>query len=223
LHTVSQTEPMHDDVKRIVETGYDSIVDRFAEWQRGVRGSARMRYLDEIVRRLPPDADVLELGCGAGVRSTRILAERGRLTGVDISAEQIRRARERVPGARFIQSDMTKLELEAESLDAVVALFTLAHVPHAELPGLMGRVATWLRPGGRFLATMGSRGAGESIEDDWLGVPMFFSSLDAEESRRLVRDAGLEIELDEVVTQSEPGYGEIEFLWLLARRPDGHG
>ena len=210
---------MPDDPKRVVADGYDAIADRFAEWQRTVRGSARERYLDELLRRLPPQPDILELGCGAGVRSTRTLAERGRLVGVDISEAQLRRARERVPRATLMRADMTRVRFEPESFDAVVSLFALAHVPRAELPALVERIACWLRPGGWFLATMGARGRGEAVEPDWLGVPMFFSSLRADESKRLVRSAGLAIELDEIVTQTEPGHGDVAFLWLLARRP----
>jgi hypothetical protein len=47
---------------------------------------------------------------------------------------------------------------------------------------------------------------------------MFFSSLAADESRELLCAAGLEIVNDEVIVQSEPDHGEVEFLWVLARR-----
>jgi hypothetical protein len=59
--------------------------------------------------------------------------------------------------------------------------------------------------------------AGEDLEDDWLGAPMFFASLGADSYGRLVRDAGLQIVRDEVVPQYEPGHGEVSFRWLLAR------
>jgi SAM-dependent methyltransferase len=210
---VSETDP-----KLLVAAGYDTIADRFAAWQEGVRGDARMRYLDELLRLLPPQPDILELGCGAAVQSTRILASRGRLVGVDISEEQIRRARERIPEETFIRADATEMDFGPESFDAIVAFFVFAHIPRAELPDLIRRVAVWLRPNGWLLATMGSRGGGESIEADWLGVPMFFSSLSADGSRELVRAVGLEIINDEVIVQSEPDHGEVEFLWVLARR-----
>jgi len=206
------------DPKRLVADGYDAIADRFATWQKGVRGDARMRYLDELLQRLPQQPEVLELGCGAGVQSTRMLASRGRLVGVDISKEQIRRARERIPEATFISADATELDFPPSTFDAVVAFFVLAHIPRAELPVLLEHVAIWLRPNGWFLATMGSCGSGESIEASWLGVPMFFSSLEADESRRLVRAVGLEIVRDEVLVQREPEHGDVEFLWVLARR-----
>jgi ubiquinone/menaquinone biosynthesis C-methylase UbiE len=206
------------DPKQIVADGYDAIADRFAAWQQTIRGDARMRYLDELLRRLPTRPEILELGCGAGGDSTKILASRGRLVGVDISEEQVERAWKRVPEATFIKADVTSLDLPSGSFDAVVAFFVLAHIPLADLPGLLTRIANWLRPEGWFLATMGSRGRGESVEPSWLGVPMFFSSVTRDESQRLVRDAGLEIVADEVVVQHEPGHGDVEFLWVLARK-----
>lgn len=49
-----------------------------------------------------------EAGSGGGVEPTPTLARRGRLTGVDISAEQIRLASARVPHAQFIHGDPSR-------------------------------------------------------------------------------------------------------------------
>jgi SAM-dependent methyltransferase len=195
------------------------MATRFDEWQEQVSGSPRMRYLDELLALVGPRPDLLELGCGAGVESTRVLAERGRLTGVDISEAQLELARERVPSATFIRADLTELQFAAESFDGVVALYVLFHLPRAELGPLMARIVDWLRPGGVFLATMLARGDGEGVED-WLGVPMFFSSSGPDADRALFRDAGLAILLDETVVQTEPE-GELPFHWMLARKPRG--
>jgi hypothetical protein len=60
------------------------------------------------------------------------------------------------------------------------------NVPGAELIR-----ADWLRPGGVFLASLGS-GDLAAWTGDWLGVPMFFSSHPATENRRLLDGAALE-------------------------------
>jgi SAM-dependent methyltransferase len=208
-----------EDPKQIVASGYDAMADRYADWQSTITGSPRLRFLDELLGRLPIRPDVLELGSGAAVRSTRVLAERGTLTGVDISAEQVRRARERVPGATFLHADMTEIEFAAESFDAVVAFYVFNHLPRADLPPLIDRVARWLRPGGHLLATFGASESAEGVQIEWCGVPMFFSSFSAEENRRFVRESGLELVLDEVVAQDEGEEGRAEFLWVLARKP----
>jgi SAM-dependent methyltransferase len=101
-----------------------------------------------------PGGHVLDLGCGAGLPSTRRLAGAFSVVGVDILAEQLARARKNVPGAELIRAD-------------------------------------WLRPGGVFLASLGS-GDLAAWTGDWLGVPMFFSSHPATENRRLLDGAALE-------------------------------
>ena len=70
-----------------------------------------------------------------------------------------------------LDADILEATFDAESFDAVVALFVLTHIPTAELPGLLDRISAWLRPGGAFLATFSGAGAQhDEIEDDWLGV-----------------------------------------------------
>jgi len=209
---------VREDVKRLIEDGYDAMADRFAAWQREIEGSTRVERIEELLALLPDDADVLELGVGAGTRSTRLLAERGRFTGVDLSAEQLRRARERVPHATFIHADFTELRLEAESFDAVVAAYVLNHLPQDELGPLARRVANWLRPGGHLLATFGTSD-NPGWTGEWLGVEMFFAGLPPEDNRRLVEDAGLEVLRDEIEVSTEPE-GEARFQWLLARKPE---
>jgi SAM-dependent methyltransferase len=216
------------DPKDIVERGYDRIVDRFAEWQRAIQGSERLERLDDLLRRLPLQPDVLELGSGAGVRSTRILAERGRLTGVDLSSEQVKRARERIPEARFVHGDVMSVEFAPQTFDAVVSFYVLNNLPREELGPLFARIHGWLRPGGWLLASLPATD-NPGWRGDWLGVEMFFSGYDAETTLGLARDAGLEVVEHSLETILEPDwedgrigstYGEVRWLWLLARRPD---
>jgi cyclopropane fatty-acyl-phospholipid synthase-like methyltransferase len=204
------------DPKRLVARGYDQMALRYAAWK--VEGNPAMRFVRELDARLRPGSDVLELGCGRGVPVTRELAKRHRVTGVDISAAQIELARHHVPEASFIHADYTELEVAPRSVDAVVAILTLTHVPRGEHPELLSRIALWLRDGGFLLCSLGAGDTPDSVEADWLGVPMFISHYDAETNRRLVGDAGLEHVRDEVVAMEEEGHGEVRFLWVLAEK-----
>ena len=95
---------------------------------------------------------MLDLDCGAGVPVARALAADGfAVIGVDVSDVQIARARRLVPAARFLRADATRVELPAAAFDAVVCLYVLIHLPLEEQPALLGRIAGWLRPGGRLL------------------------------------------------------------------------
>jgi SAM-dependent methyltransferase len=204
------------DPKEIVARGYDAIALRYAEWA-GRVASPAMHWLRDLDARLADGSNVLELGCGRGVPGTRQLARRHRVTGVDISAVQVELARHHVPEASFLNADALDLEIAEGTLDAVVALHFFGHVPMDEQRDLIGRIALWLREGGLFLATLGAGDAGEDVDDDWLGAPMFFASLGRDSYLPLLRDCGLEPLRDEVVTQHEPGHGDIAFHWVLAR------
>jgi SAM-dependent methyltransferase len=202
--------------KEIVARGYDAIALRYAEWA-GAVVSPALDWLRELDSRLPDSADVLELGCGRGVPGTRELARRHRVTGVDISAVQIELARHHVPEASFVRADAIELDIAPGSLDAVVALYFFGHVPVDEQRELVGRIAVWLREGGLFLATVGAGEAGEEVEPDWLGAPMFFASLGGDSYIPLLRECGLEPLRDEVIVQQEPGHGDVAFHWVLAQ------
>jgi SAM-dependent methyltransferase len=209
---------MSEDPKRIVENGYDAIADRYADWsQNEVEGSPAVEYLRKLIGMLPLNTDVLELGCGNGEPAARMLSEGREYTGADISGEQLRRAKELVPSGAFLKADYTTLEFAPSSFDAVVALYTFGHVPQGELPPLLGRIGSWLRPGGHLLATMNSRDEPEAIYD-FLGVPMFFSGFDVDRNLDLVAGVGLELVEHDVVCQDEGDQGKPCFLWLLGRK-----
>jgi SAM-dependent methyltransferase len=208
----------------IVRDGYDAMSDRYADWQTEVADDPRDRWTQRLLSLLPERPDILEIGCGAGIEPTPTFARIGRLTGIDISRAQIDRARQAVPAAELIHGDATTATFPVSSFDAVVALYTLTHVPAADLSALLARVQTWLRPAGLVLATLGSGASHEGVVEDWLGVRMFFSGFDEETNERLVREAGLEVVQSQVEVIHEPeselgtGAATAAFHWILARK-----
>lgn len=206
-----------DDPKEVVARGYDRIAERYATWAAGVRVRERDRYTTVLLEALPAEAAVLELGCGAGIPTTRQLAERFAVTGVDISSRQIELARRNVPNATFLHADMTTLTFAAASFDAVCAFYAITHVPREQHRALLRLVASWLRPGGLFVASFSNSGSSDGIEDDFLGAPMYFSGHDGATNARLVRDAGLDIVTACAETDEEFGQ-PTTFLWIIARK-----
>jgi SAM-dependent methyltransferase len=207
---------MSEDPRRIVEQGYNVIAERFGAWRLGIKGSPDEEWVAELLDRLPAEADVLELGCGQGIIARWIVDAGHKYVGVDVSDEQLRRARSLVPEAEFRHGDLTELDVEAASFDAVISVYVLNHLRRVDLADLMPRAATWLRPGGYLLATFGKSGT-EGVQADWLGVPMFFGSYTKQETLALLRDAGFRLERAEVVPIVEPEEGAASFLWVLAR------
>jgi ubiquinone/menaquinone biosynthesis C-methylase UbiE len=206
------------DAKDIVERGYDAISRRFDTWADSFATPAP-RWIAKLMERLEPNANVLDLGCGAGRQGAQTVARRHRYTGVDLSEAQLELARTRIPSGTFVHGDAMSVELDAESFDAVLSLFMFGHIPRAQQGPLLGRIFAWLRSGGWFLTTFATDDSQDMVEDDWLGAPMFFASFDEQTNRRNVARAGFELEEARVVPFEEPGHGLVRFMWVLARKP----
>jgi SAM-dependent methyltransferase len=173
-------------------------------------------WLAQLRERVPAGGAVLDLGCGCGVPLARDLTASGyALTGVDISAVQVRRARRLVPEARFVRADATRVAFPTRSFAAVISLYALIHMPLEEQPALLGRIGRWLRPGGWLLATTGQH-AWTGTEERWLGgeAPMWWSHADAATYRTWIGRAGLRVVSQELIPEGDGGHA---LFW--ARRP----
>lgn len=207
-----------DDPARIVAAGYDSVADRHAALEPDDGAWPRSPHVAAFTRLLPPGASVLDIGCGNGVPVARSLAAAGfAVTGVDVSEEQVRRAREAVPRGSFLVGDVRAVVLPESAFDAALCIYSLDHVPHDDHPEVYERIAQWLRPGGHVLVAIEDADV-PGVVHEWLGAPSYFSSYAASEERRLVELAGLEVLDADVEAQVEQGV-EVPYLWLVARRP----
>jgi SAM-dependent methyltransferase len=205
-----------DDPKRVVASGYDAIAETYRDWAEA-DAWPRLEWLALLEEKLGDGAAVLELGCGAGVPVTRRLAERHRVTAVDLSPRQAELARLNAPAADVVVGDALTLELPEASFDAVVSVYMSGHVPRAEQHELLLRLARWLKPGGHLLMTLTRDASDGVVEADWLGAPMYFSGEEPEENLARLRACGFELLRAELVPQIEFGR-EVRFLWVLARR-----
>ncbi|GAB3458127.1 class I SAM-dependent methyltransferase [Streptomonospora sediminis] len=194
------------DPKELVRRGYDALGLRY-EQAYGVQGKYRP-WIAELRRRIPAGSAVLDVGCGSGVPVAGTLAAAGhRVTGIDISEGQIRRAREQVPQAEFCCADAVTADFAPERFDAVVCLYALIHIPLAEQLPLLEKIAAWLRPGGWFVATTG-HSAWTGVDEDWLGggTAMWWSHADAATNRDWIGRAGMRVVREEFVPEGDGGH-----------------
>ena len=195
-----------EDTKDVVRRGYDAVSARY---DKEFGGETKYSgWLREVSKRIPAGGAVLDLGCGSGLPVARDLTAAGyRITGVDFSEVQIRRARELVPDAEFLRADISSVDFGAESFDAVVSFFALIHLPLDDQLPLLRRVVRWLRPGGLFVATTGYW-AWTGYEKDWLGggAPMWWSHADVATYRSWIDQAGLLIDREEFVPEGDGGH-----------------
>lgn len=161
-------------IKERVAAFYDANADDYLAWT-AASHPIRLHYLSQLLPHLQgrDDATILELGCGAGVPCTQVLTSlpNVHVTGVDISRTQLELAAKVLPAEKvsLVMSDMIALEFEDASFDAVVAFYSIIHVPREEQLVLIRRIARWLKPAGTFLATLNMDGMEESMEEK---VPM---------------------------------------------------
>ena len=156
---------------------------------------------------------MLDLGCGAGIPVARELAASGHaVVGVDGSGQQIARARRNVPQATFLHADMCDVGFETASFDAVGAFYAITHVPPDRQPALVARIATWLEPGGTFVASFGTGSAG-TWHGEWLGTAMAFGHLGKAETLACLARAGLRLRRAVIEEQDNE---EASFLWIEA-------
>ena len=93
------------------------------------------RHLDDFLDRLPPGANILELGCGGGRDSARMAARGFTVDPTDATPGMVAKARENfgLP-ARVMRFE----ELHAiEVYDAVWAHACLLHVARVDLPSIL--------------------------------------------------------------------------------------
>ena len=104
-------------------------------------------HLREFVRSLGRADRALDLGCGDGRLTAELDA--GELTGADVSAVALERARRRLPQARLVELEPdAPLPFEDGEFDLVLLAETLEHVRDVQL--LLSEARRVLRPGGRL-------------------------------------------------------------------------
>jgi SAM-dependent methyltransferase len=106
---------------------------------------------EELVNALDgfkPAGRVLELACGPGTWTGQLLEQADQVTAVDASPELLAIAKERAPGATFVQADVFDWEPHTR-WDVVFFGFWLSHVPLERFESFWGLVDRCLEPGGR--------------------------------------------------------------------------
>jgi len=174
------------DFKKTVKEGYNTIANRYLAER--TRDSEDVRLLGDFIERLPPNAKVLDAGCGAGIPISQMLSERFRVTGVDFSEAQIGLAKKNVPNAKFLCEDMTKLNFPENSFDGITSYYAIIHIPREEHQPLLAKFHRMLKPGGLALLCLGAENLIEDVDENYLGTRMYWSHYDTETYLEMLHD-----------------------------------
>lgn len=95
--------------------------------------------------------NVLEVGCGTGRHTVRLVRAGNNVTGLDLSPGMLSIAREKLANAgevALFEANFLDTDIELRGFDAVVTALVLEHI--AELDAFFARVAASLKTGGDF-------------------------------------------------------------------------
>ncbi|MFE7561449.1 class I SAM-dependent methyltransferase [Kitasatospora sp. NPDC057500] len=158
------TGPAQDRLLSEQRAYYRALAPDYPDHLRDLPGGAE---LSEALDAFRPAGSVLELACGPGTWTPRLLRHAGDLTAVDASPEMLAIAASRVPAGapvRFVEADLFGWEPDRR-YDVVFMGCWLSHVPAGRFEAFWSLVAAALAPRGRvFLVDDRYRNPEELVE-----------------------------------------------------------
>ena len=164
------TDDLWDDPRRDYRQRYE-LPDQFlwdvAAWPRIDFDG----YTDLAFGLLPaPPARVLDVGCGPGACSARLLERGYQVTGVDYNERAVAFASIMAKEGSFVQGDIRSLDNVAElrdqeGFDAAVCIEVLEHVPPDFRVRVVTGIASQLRAGGLLVLTTPMPGMSGNVWD----------------------------------------------------------
>lgn len=158
-----------------------------------------------------PGERILDLGCGDGALTEKLVATGADVTGVDASSAMVAAARQRNLKVELYSADALPY---TGQFDAVFSNAALHWIPAARQPASLARIHDVLRAGGRFVAEMGGHGNIAAIRTALQTVLGKFN-IDAETAaasffpspavyRRLLEAAGFTIQSIDLIPRPTP-------------------
>jgi trans-aconitate methyltransferase len=157
-----------------------------------------------------PGERILDLACGDGVLTEKIIARGAEVVGVDGSSDMVSAARKRGIDARLADAYQLDFAPEFDAVFSNAALHWMKRDPDAVIQG----VRRALKPNGRFVAEMGGHGNVAAITvalcatiekygmNGEAMIPWYFPS--ADEYRERLNRAGFRTEYIELIPRPTP-------------------
>ena len=195
------------------------VYDKVADWYAENRDSSlsEKKYLDEVIKLVPADGKILDLGCGNGKPILEYLINAGfEVTGVDASVKLFEQAKINFPDVAFVLEDMRKLQL-GKAFDAIIAWHSFFHLPAVDQHKMFNVFANHLRENGILMFTSGTE-EGEA----WgfiNGTHLHHASLHSESYRSILMENNFII-LKHCVNDENCGGATV---WMAQYSPDLDG
>ena len=148
-----------------------------------VGGEGRFRRLALAGLTVTPETKVLDLCCGSG-QATQLLVQYSRdVTGLDASPLSLKRARQNVPQASYVEAFAERMPLPDEHFDLVHTSAAMHEMEPAQLRQIIKEVYRVLKPGGVFTLVDFHRPTNPVF---WPGVAVFLWLFETETAWQLL-------------------------------------
>ena len=174
---------------------------------------------DKFVSLLKSDSLVLDVGCGAGVKSKYLLNKGLKVVGIDFSEKMIEIAKREVPAVTFYVMDIKNLSGLSETFDGILAQAVLLHIPKVEIATVIGGLKTKLKDGGYlYIAVKEKRPEGKEEEvlaenDYGYKYERYFSYFTLPEIQKYLADAQMTICYEKVACT-----GHTNWIQVICRK-----
>jgi len=159
--------------KRQIEETYDKSAKVFAAMFDAM--GARISDIEETLALIKRDnPKVLEIGCGNGRDAKEICKRANDYLGIDVSAELILLAKQKVPNGKFEIADVEYFQFPGE-LDVIFAFASLLHISKESLRDIFKKIYIALNKGGIFrLSLKYAKNYQELERRDGFGIRTFY-------------------------------------------------
>ncbi len=176
-----------------VLAAYEQLGKKYLVHRQSLKSDSYVRLL---LKQLPKNSSILDIGCGAGVPVDDIIVKAGHeVTGIDLSPSLIKEAQKLVPQASYAVGDMQLLKPNEYSVDAVICLYAIFHIPRSEHSRMIKTFASYLPINGWLLISMGDRVF--EGEHEMYGVASYSSQWGSAENKKIIESSGFKIYSEE--------------------------